>query len=119
MCGRYTLSKREPILKRHNIVLLEEHQDFKPRYNIAPTQNIPVILPKENGKDFVYMRWGLIPSWVKDLRTHRLMINARAETLTSKPSFKSALIKRRCLIPADGFYEWQNLLASNNQYTFT
>ncbi len=106
MCGRYTLSKLEHILKRHNIVLLED--ELRPRYNIAPTQKIPVIVPFENGeKKLAEMRWGLIPSWVKDLKTHKLLINARAETIAEKPSFKQALMKRRCVIPADGFYEWR------------
>ena len=96
MCGRYTLSSREHILRRHKIVTLED--EFVPRYNIAPTQKIPVIIPAENGnRQLTEMRWGLIPSWVKDLKTHKLLINARAETLAQKPSFKQALSNRRCI----------------------
>lgn len=106
LCGRYTLSKRDSILQRFRVVLME--YQLEARYNIAPTQKVPVIIPKLDGsRELAEMRWGLIPSWVKDLKTHKLLINARAETIAEKPSFKQALMKRRCIIPADGFYEWQ------------
>jgi putative SOS response-associated peptidase YedK len=112
MCGRYTLSKRENILQRFRIVALESQ--IEPRYNIAPTQKVPVIVPAQNaqGRELVEMTWGLIPSWVKDRSKHKPLINARAETLAEKPSFKQALIKRRCIIPADSFYEWKTTAGS-------
>jgi putative SOS response-associated peptidase YedK len=79
-----------------------------PRYNIAPIQSVIVV--GDDGKRYLKpMRWGLIPSWAKDPRIGNQMINARAETLAEKPAFRSALKKRRCIIPADGFYEWQKL----------
>ena len=76
------------------------------RYNIAPTQSMPVIVTPDGIRVMETMRWGLIPSWVKDPETQSLLINARAETIQEKPSFRSSFKSRRCLVPADGFYEW-------------
>jgi putative SOS response-associated peptidase YedK len=83
--------------------------DWNPRYNIAPTQPVPVIRqnPKEPIRELSLMRWGLIPSWAKDPSVAAQMINARSETAGTKPAFRDALKSRRCLIPADGFYEWK------------
>ncbi|MCA9897857.1 MAG: SOS response-associated peptidase [Anaerolineales bacterium] len=79
-----------------------------PRYNIAPTQPVAAIRLAENGqREFTFFRWGLVPSWAKDLNIGSRMINARSETVAEKPSFRTAFKRRRCLIPADGFYEWQ------------
>jgi putative SOS response-associated peptidase YedK len=82
--------------------------DWTPRYNIAPTQPVPVIRPnpKEPRRELSLMRWGLIPSWAKDMSGAAMMINARSETAAMKPAFRDPLTNRRCLIPADGFYEW-------------
>ncbi len=77
-----------------------------PRYNISPSQNIPVVVNQDN-KILKPMRWGLIPFWAKDEKIGYKMINARVETIAEKPSFKRSLQRRRCLIPADGFYEWK------------
>ena len=85
----------------------QEQPNFPPRYNVAPTQPVPVILQKEGARHFRLMRWGLLPSWVKDPQKFSLVINARAETVLEKPAFKNAIKRRRCLIPADGYYEWQ------------
>jgi putative SOS response-associated peptidase YedK len=84
-------------------------EEWSPRYNIAPTQPVPVIRqhPKEPVRELSLMRWGLIPSWAKDPSGAASMINARAETAGSKPAFRESLKSRRCLIPADGFYEWK------------
>ena len=104
MCGRYTLTKLEDLLRSFPFVttLPEVHA----RYNIAPTQ--PVLTVTNNHADrFEFFHWGLIPSWAKDPSIGGRMINARAETLAEKPSFRTALRRRRCLIPADGFYEWR------------
>jgi len=76
------------------------------RYNIAPTQSMPVVVSPDGKRVMETMRWGLIPSWVKDPETQSLLINARAETIQEKPSFRSSFKSRRCLVPADGFYEW-------------
>jgi putative SOS response-associated peptidase YedK len=109
MCGRYRLSRRKQIIEEHFDALAEE--DWVPRYNIAPTQPVPVIRqsPKEPRREVSILRWGLIPSWSKDQSGAASMINARSETAATKPAFRDALMTRRCLIPADGFYEWQKM----------
>jgi putative SOS response-associated peptidase YedK len=83
-----------------------EQPNFPPRYNIAPTQPVPVVILENGARHFRLMRWGLIPAWVKDPRQFALVINARAETVLDKPAFKNAIKRRRCLLPADGYYEW-------------
>jgi putative SOS response-associated peptidase YedK len=83
-----------------------EQPNFPPRYNVAPTQPVPVVVLESGVRHFRLMRWGLIPAWVKDPRQFSLVINARAETVLDKPAFKNAMKRRRCLLPADGYYEW-------------
>ena len=78
-----------------------------PRPNVSPTQSVPVAVSREDGRLLVPMRWGFVPSWAKAMNDGPLLINARAETLAEKPAFRAAARERRCLIPADGFYEWQ------------
>jgi len=112
MCGRFTL--------HHTLEELEERfaaeiavpsaAETAPRYNIAPTQDI-LVVTQNGARHLQGCHWGLIPSWAKDPAIGNKMINARAETLAEKPSFRTALSRRRCLIPADGFYEWQNAAA--------
>jgi putative SOS response-associated peptidase YedK len=105
MCGRFTLTlPPELVAKALGYI---ERPNFPPRYNIAPTQPIAVVKRDTDGRHFVLMRWGLIPSWVKDEKAFPLLINARSETIVEKPAFRSATKRRRCLIPADGFYEWR------------
>ena len=107
MCGRYTLTANtDAIVKRFKV---KDYQgEHKPRYNIAPTQKNPVVLLNEKTQRIMTdMRWGLIPFWAKDEKIGYKMINARVETVVEKPSFKKAFITRRCLVPADGYYEWQ------------
>ena len=106
MCGRYKLSRRKQVVEEYFDITGED--DWSPRYNIAPTQPIPVIRqhPKEPVRELSLIRWGLIPSWAKDTSGAAQMINARSETAATKPAFRDALKSRRCLIPADGFYEW-------------
>ena len=84
-----------------------EQPNFPPRYNVAPTQPIPIVRLAEGKRSFALMRWGLLPSWVKDPKTFPLLINARGESVLEKPAFRNAMQRRRCLIPTDGFYEWQ------------
>ncbi|GBD38911.1 Putative SOS response-associated peptidase YedK [bacterium HR37] len=105
MCGRYTLTANiDTISQRFK---LDAHGlKTEPRYNIAPSQEAPVIVV-EDGKVLKMMRWGLIPSWAKDESIASKTINARAETLHHRPSFKKSLTEKRCLVPADGFYEWK------------
>jgi putative SOS response-associated peptidase YedK len=94
--------------------------NWAPRYNIAPTQSIPVIRqhPKEPVRHLSLIRWGLIPSWAKDSSVAAKMINARSETAATKPAFRDALKSRRCLIPADAFYEWMRTGKAKQPYCF-
>jgi len=104
MCGRFTLTQPEAVAQRFGVqfALFE----FPPRYNIAPSQPVAVIM--QNGeRRLEACRWGLVPFWAKDPDIGNRLINARAETLAEKPAFKYSLVRRRCLIPADGFYEWR------------
>ena len=105
MCGRFSLTANEAEL---NLRFELEGGDapYVPRYNGAPTQMLAVITG-ENPHKLSYQRWGLIPPWAKDISIGNKMINARAETITEKPSFRTPLFSKRCLVPADGFYEWQ------------
>jgi len=105
MCGRYTLTSSPEALRA--LFAYGEQPNFPPRYNIAPTQPIPVVRLVDGKRQFSLMRWGLLPSWVKDPKTFSLVINARGETAIEKPAFRAAMKRRRCLIPVDGFYEWR------------
>jgi putative SOS response-associated peptidase YedK len=105
MCGRFSASfSFRDIKVRWN---LYGDLEFAPRYNIAPSQEVPVIVRNQNRKEAKLMKWGLVPSWAPDPSIGNRMINARAETLLEKPSFKQLVATRRCVIPADGFYEWR------------
>jgi putative SOS response-associated peptidase YedK len=106
MCGRFTLTVEElkPILARFHLSAADG--PIVPRYNIAPTQNVAVVL-NESPDRLSMVQWGFIPSWAKDPGVGAQLINARAETLAEKPTFRSAFKKRRCLVLADGFYEWR------------
>jgi putative SOS response-associated peptidase YedK len=119
MCGRYRLSRRKQIIEEHFDAVSGE-EDWSPRFNVAPTQPVPVIRqhPKEPIRQLSLMRWGLIPSWAKDSSVAASMINARGETAVTKPAFRDALKSRRCLIPADGFYEWVRAGKTKQPYCF-
>jgi putative SOS response-associated peptidase YedK len=109
MCGRFTLTRNlKELAERFSASVPSDATPTTPRYNIAPTQNV-IVVSDDGQRRLQPMRWGLIPSWAKDPAIGNRMINARAETLADKPSFRNALKKRRCIIPADGFYEWQKL----------
>jgi putative SOS response-associated peptidase YedK len=105
MCGRYVIISTPEAIRA--LFGYGEQPNFPPRYNVAPTQPIPVVRLLDGKRSFTLMRWGLIPSWVKDPRTFPLLINARGESVLEKPAFRNAMRRRRCLIPTDGFYEWQ------------
>lgn len=110
MCGRFTQRATAAELIEIFKLVREMHGYAPtPRYNIAPTQQVAVIRQTDKGRELSPMHWGLIPSWSKDPKMGARMINARGESVSSKPSFRSAFRKRRCLIPADGFYEWKQL----------
>jgi putative SOS response-associated peptidase YedK len=104
MCGRYTLTSPEDIAARFGLGALSE-TNIQPRFNVSPSQSVPVIRSQDNGPALEFMRWGFQPAWMKGNRPPP--INARGETLLERPMFKGAANKGRCLIPADGFYEWK------------
>lgn len=107
MCGRFTRAiDATEVAEAFGVD--EIASELKPSYNIAPTQPVAVIV-SDGKKRLIEVRWGLVPSWAKDLSVGNKMINARAETVTEKPSFRNAFKKRRCLVVADGFYEWQKV----------
>jgi len=103
MCGRFGASCRD--IK--TVWNLDGNFSFQTRYNIAPSQDVPVIIRNDNRNEAKVMKWGLVPSWAPDASMGQRMINARSETLLEKPSFRQAVEKRRCLVPANGFYEWR------------
>jgi putative SOS response-associated peptidase YedK len=119
MCGRYRLSRRKQLVEEYFDSESDE-PEWTPRYNIAPTQPVPVIRqnPTQPRRELSLMRWGLIPSWAKDMSGAAMMINARSETAATKPAFRDPLTNRRCLIPADGFYEWQRTGKAKQPYCF-
>ncbi|PAX59948.1 SOS response-associated peptidase [Brunnivagina elsteri] len=118
MCGRYTLSSSvEGIAKSFDI---QDVPSLKPQYNIAPTQSVLAVLQNQDTNERVLQRfrWGLIPSWAKNVSMGAKLINARGETVAEKPSFRAAFKRRRCLVIADGFYEWQSLEGKKQPYYF-
>ena len=109
MCGRFTLTELEPDVLTEIFTLSGDLPTLAPRYNIAPTQPVATVIhdPRRTENRLGFMRWGLIPSWAKDPAIGSRLINARGETVHEKPSFRAAFRRRRCLIVANGFYEWQ------------
>ena len=110
MCGRFTLASDAETLQQL-FFNFDTPVNLAPRYNIAPTQDVAVITntPVETERPLAFFHWGLIPSWAKDPKIGNRMINARSETLAEKPSFRAAYKRRRCLVLADGYYEWQKI----------
>jgi putative SOS response-associated peptidase YedK len=114
MCGRYILTATpEELAALFGYI---DSEWFPPRYNIAPTQPIAIVRHVEGARRFALVRWGLVPGWVEDPRKFSLLINARAEGLAEKPSFKAAYRYRRCLVPASGFYEWRRSPGGKQPY---
>ena len=115
MCGRYTL--RTPVEKLAEEFGFEATSvELPPKYNVAPTQEVAAVLSEGGERHLELLRWGLIPSWADDPGIGSRMINARAETAPEKPSFRRAFRERRCLIPADGFYEWKRTNGTKQPY---
>lgn len=114
MCGRYVIKSTPAAIRA--LFGYSDQPNFPPRYNIAPTQPVPIVRLEEGGRRFALVRWGLIPSWVKDPRTFTLLINARGESVNDKPAFRAAMRHRRCLFPADGFYEWKLTTTGRRPY---
>src|SRR5687767_11150165 len=122
MCGRYTLSKTEhfKLMLEEAGFIFDEFSEIRlvPRFNISPTQQVPVILDAAP-RTITSAKWGLIPSWSKDEKIGSSLCNARAETVVEKPAFRTAFRKRRCWVPADGFYEWKKTPIGKQPYRFT
>jgi len=114
MCGRYAITSAPEAIRA--LFRYPEQSNFPPRYNVAPTQPIPIVRLHEGKRRFALMRWGLLPSWVKDPKTFALLVNARGESVIDKPAFRAAMKYRRCLIPADGFYEWKPVAGRKQPY---
>jgi putative SOS response-associated peptidase YedK len=119
MCGRYRLSRRKQLIEE-SFDTAPWEDDWSPRFNIAPTQPVPVIRqhPTKPVREISLMSWGLVPNWSKSASSAAGMINARAETAAAKPAFRDPLRLRRCLIPADGFYEWLRTARAKQPYCF-
>jgi len=118
MCGRYTLSAPADLVE--DLFALDESVELLARFNIAPTQEAPVVLRSEDraGRSLDQFRWGLVPFWAKDRSLGDRMINARSETVAEKPAYRASFKKRRCLVVADGFYEWQPTGGPKQPYFF-
>ena len=118
MCGRFTLRSRlNLLLQQFALEGDEDRESLDSRYNIAPTQDVFAVRSRAAGqRELASFRWGLVPSWADDLKIGVRMINARAETIASKPSFAAAFKRRRCLIPGDGFYEWKKTGQAKQPY---
>ncbi len=118
MCGRFTLTQSAEALAA--VFHVQQLLDLEAQYNIAPTQTVVTLLHngETNKREFQKRRWGLIPSWAKDPAISTKLINARAETIAEKPSFRSAFKQRRCLVVADGFYEWQRHQGKKQPFYF-
>lgn len=114
MCGRFTLrSKASDVAE---VFGLHEVPELPPRFNIAPTQGVPIVRLGEDGRrQLSLVHWGLIPFWAKDAAIGNRMLNARGDTVASKPAFRQSFLKRRCLVVADGYYEWQKTAGSKKQ----
>ncbi len=113
MCGRFALYTDAAALARRFKV--DVPPELVPRYNVAPSQHIPIVRDERGGRKLAMVRWGLIPHWAKDMKIGYRTINARAETVAEKPAFRNAFRRRRCLVPADGFYEWQAVPGSKTK----
>ncbi len=105
MCGRYVITSPPAVIRA--LFGYPEQPNFPPRYNVAPTQPVPMVRLDKGKRQFALVRWGFIPGWVKDPKSVSLLINARAESVLDKPAFRNAMRRRRCLVPADGFYDWR------------
>ena len=118
MCGRFAQHTPFPLLKKIFQIDLEKC-DQQPNYNIAPSQEVLTVIHHKGTRQLHKLNWGLVPSWIKDLSKASKLINARVETLKEKPSFRNAFKKRRCLILADGFYEWKKEGSSKQPFYLT
>jgi putative SOS response-associated peptidase YedK len=124
MCGRYVLSQPVEVIAEYFGVDPEAGpgagvaQGLEPRYNIAPTQEAPIVRAGPLGRTLSLARWGLVPYWAEDASIGNRLINARSETADAKPAYREALRRRRCLVPADGFYEWKKVGRARQPFLF-
>ncbi|MEK4327196.1 SOS response-associated peptidase [Paenibacillus sp. FSL R7-0312] len=116
MCGRFTITVTLEELITHYLIDDSKLATLKPNYNVAPMHNVPAVIASDAGTRLGELRWGLVPFWAKDEKIGSKMINARAETVAEKPAFKRLLKSKRCIIPADGFYEWKKDGTSKQPY---
>lgn len=108
MCGRLVIDLSPEMITEIYGIIRDIERELNPRYNVTPSQTIPIVrVDADGGRELAFVRWGLIPSWAKDIAIGNSLINARSETAAEKPSFRSAFKRRRCIIPTGGFYEWQ------------
>jgi putative SOS response-associated peptidase YedK len=114
MCGRYCITSAPDAIRA--LFRYIEQPNFPARYNVAPTQPVPIVRMLERRRQFALVRWGLIPAWAKDPQAFALLINARGESVNDKPAFQNAMKRRRCLFPADGFYEWKAAAGRKRAY---
>jgi putative SOS response-associated peptidase YedK len=114
MCGRYSITTAPEAIRR--LFAVSDMINLEPRYNMAPMQSAPVIRERDGARHMDMLRWGLVPSWAPDESRAASLINARSETVAEKPAFRDAYQKRRCLVPADGFYEWRKLGRDKQPY---
>lgn len=119
MCGRYVLTSKLEELKQKYGAVPDGTFTFEPVYNVAPSFDMPVVLEKDRQRRIRLHRWGLIPHWARDEKMSYSMINARSETLAKKPAFRDAYKKRRCVVPANGFYEWKGESGNKQPYYIT
>lgn len=108
MCGRYASARSVDVLAGHFDADLVDELDLPPRYNVAPTDPVIVVVRRGDVRTLAVMRWGLVPSWAADVSGAAKRINARVETVCERPAYRTALAQRRCLVPADGYYEWHS-----------
>jgi putative SOS response-associated peptidase YedK len=113
MCGRFVL--KAPFSELVRLYNVTNNLNLEPRYNIPPTEDVPVVRSREGKRTLDMLRWGLVPYWAKDIKIGFSLINAKAETVAEKPAFRDAFKDRRCIIPADGFYEWRKLDTKTKQ----
>src|SRR5262249_26265582 len=114
MCGRYCITSAPEAIRA--LFRYAELPNFPPRYNVSPTQPVPIVRLMNGERPVARVRWGLIPSWVKDPPGFSLLINGRGDTINDKPAFRNAMKRRRCLLPADGFYEWKEVGGRRHAY---
>ena len=107
MCGRFTLQTPEAQIRKAFNLPMGDQLGLSPRYNIAPSQDIPIIRDTKDGHELILVQWGLVPHWSKESKTKYSTINARIESVAEKPTYRTPFKSQRCLIPADGFYEWK------------